>query len=91
MSRAFWLLIPFALATGCARDAVKPAVPQIVRVEVPVYVSVPDELTQPCPIAEPTSLGVAEAVKIANARKVALQNCNADKAAIRSLALPPAK
>jgi hypothetical protein len=70
---------------------VKPvAVPQVVRVEVPVYVQVPADLTADCPIAEPASLKVEEVVRVANARKVALQNCNTDKAAIRAIGVPPA-
>lgn len=87
MSRTIWLL-SLALVSGCV-PAVKPVVvPQIVRVEVPVYAPLPDDLTADCPIAEPTSLKVQEVVRVANARKVALQNCNADKAALRSLVAP---
>lgn len=89
MSRALWVLIALLpVLSGCP-ETVKPVpVPQVVRVQVPVYVPIPADLTQDCPIAEPTSLKVEEAVRIANARKVALQNCNADKAAIRALAPP---
>lgn len=89
MPRAFWLLTAIVLLAGCA-TAVKPVpVPQVVRVQVPVYVPIPPELTQDCPITEATSLKVEEAVRVANARKVALQNCNADKAALRALGNPP--
>lgn len=85
MPRALWVLTAVVLLGGCAA-AVKPIpVPQVVKVQVPVYVPIPAELTQDCPIAEPTSLKVEEAVRVANARKVALQNCNADKAALRAL------
>jgi hypothetical protein len=85
MSRAVWLLAFVALLAGCD-EAVKPVpVPQVVRVEVPVYMPIPAELTQDCPIAEAASLQVEEAVRVANARKVSLQNCNADKAALRAL------
>lgn len=85
MSRSLWVLIACAALAGC-HEAAKPiAVPQVVRVQVPVYVPIPPELTQDCPIAEPTSLKVEEAVRVANARKVALQDCNADKAALRAL------
>ncbi|NID15396.1 Rz1-like lysis system protein LysC [Luteibacter yeojuensis] len=92
MPRALWVLIALLpLLSGCP-EAVKPVpVPQVVRVQVPVYVPVPPELTKDCPIAEATSLMVEEAVRVANARKVALKNCNADKAAIRALAVPPAQ
>lgn len=92
MSRALWLLIAALVALAGCTETVKPVtLPQVVRVEVPVYVPVPDALTEPCPIAEPASMAVQEAVKVANARKVALQNCNEDKAAIRALGQPPAK
>jgi len=85
MSRALWLLTGLVLLAGCD-SAVKPvAVPQIVRVSVPTYVPIPADLTQDCPIEEPKSLKVEEVVRVANARKVALQNCNTDKAALRSL------
>jgi hypothetical protein len=90
MPRALWVLIALLpLLSGCP-ETVKPVpVPQVVRVQVPVYVPIPAELTQDCPIAEPTSLKVEEAVRVANARKVALENCNADKAALRALGNPP--
>lgn len=86
MSRTLWLLIvSMPILSGCP-ETVKPVVvPQIVRVEVPVYVPIPAELTADCPIAEPNSLKVQEAVRVANARKVALQNCNVDKAKLREL------
>ena len=89
MSRTLWVLIACAGLAAC-HEAAKPiTVPQVVRVQVPVYVPIPPELTQDCPIAEPTSLKVEEVVRVANARKVALANCNADKAALRSLVVPP--
>jgi hypothetical protein len=90
MPRSLWLLIALLPVLAGCPETVKPvAVPQVVRVQVPVYVPIPAELTQDCPIAEPTSLKVEEAVRVANARKVALQNCNADKAALRALGNPP--
>ncbi|UPG86842.1 hypothetical protein L2Y94_05670 [Luteibacter aegosomatis] len=85
MSRALWLLIACLPLTGCPETKAPVPMPKVVRVEVPVYVAIPAALTQDCPIAEPTSLKVEEAVRVANARKVALQNCNADKAAIRAI------
>lgn len=90
MRRALWVLTgAIPLLSGCP-ETVKPVpVPQVVRVQVPVYVPIPSELTQDCPIAEPKSLKVEEAVRVANARKVALQNCNADKAALRDLKAEP--
>lgn len=91
MSRALWVLIACLPLAGCPETKAPVPVPKVVRVEVPVYVPIPAELTQDCPIAEPTSLKVEEAVRVANARKVALQNCNADKAALRSLAAPKSK
>lgn len=87
MSRAIWVLVAAGLA-GCQPQVKTVTVPQVVRVQVPVYVPIPAELTQKCPIAEPTSLKVEEVVRVANARKVALQNCNTDKAAIRDLGAP---
>lgn len=89
MSRSLWVLIACAELAGCHEAAKLITVPQVIRVQVPVYVPIPPELTQDCPIAEPTSLKVEEAVRVANARKVALQNCNADKAALRALVAPP--
>lgn len=89
MSRALWLLIAIPALSGCP-ETVKPVVvPQVVRVEVPVYVPIPAELTADCPIEQPKSLKVEEAVRVANARKVSLQNCNADKAAIRAIGSTP--
>lgn len=90
MPRTLWLLIALLPALSGCQEAVKPVVvPQVVRVQVPVYVPVPPELTQDCPIAEPKTLKVEEAVRVANQRKTALKNCNADKKAIRALATPP--
>lgn len=90
MPRAFWLLTAcVVLLTGCPSTVKPVAVPQVVRVEVPVYVQIPGDLTADCPIAEPASLKVEEVVRVANARKVALQNCNTDKAAIRATGVPP--
>ena len=88
MSRTIWVLILCGGLAAC-HEAAKPiTVPQVVRVQVPVFVPIPAELTKDCPIAEPTSLKVEEVVRVANARKIALANCNADKAALRSLDNP---
>ncbi|WP_425492436.1 Rz1-like lysis system protein LysC [Luteibacter aegosomaticola] len=88
MPRAVWLLIILAFLAGCDTSVKPVPVPQVVRVQVPVYVPVPAELTQDCPIAEAASLQVEEVVRIANARKVALQNCNVQMQAIRNLVKP---
>lgn len=92
MPRTLWLLIAaLPVLSGCP-EAVKPVVtPQIVRVEVPVYVPIPAELTADCPIAEPASLKVQEVVRVANARKISLQNCNVDKAKLRELSATTTK
>jgi len=63
--------------------------PKVVYVTVTKYVPVPEELTKDCPIAEPETLKVLEAVDVANMRKTSLENCNADKKAIRNLPLTP--
>ena len=77
----FWVLT-FALA-GCAVQPPKP--PQVVKVPVTVIVPVPAELTKPVPIAAPTSLTVGEAVRVARERKAALEQCNSQLDAIRTL------
>ena len=90
MPRTHWILsATLALLAGCA-PAVKPVVvPQVVRVVVKEYVPLPAELIADCPIAEPASMKVSELVKAANARKTSLENCNADKSALRALKPPP--
>lgn len=88
MSRALWLLIPALAVAGCATTPLHPQLPRTVTVEVVKYVPLDPKLLQPCPIAEPQNLSVAEAVRVARARKAALEDCNDDKAAIRT-AQPP--
>jgi len=71
-------LLTLALA-GCGRTVVKP---QIVYVDRYVYVEVPATLTNPHPIAEGP---LAHCPVVAAARKAELEQCNADKAAIRAI------
>lgn len=76
-----WLafgLLTLALA-GCGRPVVKP---QIVYVDRFVYVEVEPELTNPHPIAEGP---LAHCPMVAAARRAELEQCNADKAAIRGI------
>ena len=56
------------------------AVPDVSRTFVPLDSS----LLEDCPIAEPKTMHVSEAVRVPNARKIALEVCNRDKAAIRA-------
>ncbi len=64
---------------GCQE---KPTQPRVQYVEVEKKPKVDKKLLAPCPIEKPTNVSVEEAVRVANARKVALENCNADKAAL---------
>ena len=76
-----WLafgLLTLAL-TGCGRTIVEP---RIVYVDRFVYVEVEPELTTPHPIAEGP---LAHCPVVAAARKAELEQCNADKAAIRGI------
>jgi hypothetical protein len=82
-SRHHYLLIAvvgfFALqGSSCT----KPSAPVVEYVYVTKYVSVEDALTQEHPIAEGP---LSHCPAVANARKVELQKCNADKAAIRTI------
>ncbi|TPG50683.1 hypothetical protein EAH75_04385 [Rhodanobacter glycinis] len=78
------LAVPFVL-TGCPGDVrPQPQLPKTVYVEVDKFVPLDPTLLDDCPIAEPANRSVYEAVAVANARKLALQKCNADKAAIRA-------
>ena len=68
-----------ALLAACASV---PGEPRIVYVDRFVYVEVPAELTDPHPIAEGP---LAHCPMVAAARKAELEQCNADKAAIRGI------
>lgn len=82
MSRAAVVLISLALV-GCAGNKAKqiaqPA--QIIEVPVKVYVPIDDKLTEPCPIATGS---LSEMPEVARKRLKSLEQCNADKAAIRA-------
>jgi len=78
------LIAPIALLAACQTAPVQPPLPRTVYVPVDRYVPLDASLLQPCPIEEPRSRLVSEAVRVANARKLALEACNADKAAIRA-------
>lgn len=71
------------LLTACGTTPIKP--PRVVEVIVTKIVPVPAELTEPCKQHTPQAKTVAEAVRIANARKLALDECSARMAQIRSL------
>lgn len=76
-------LIPVMFLTGCPDGVVRPdPPPTIVEKVVRVYVPVPDELTKPCPIATGP---LSQIPDVARARRQSLENCNADKAAIRKI------
>ena len=74
---AFGLLT--LLLAGCGRTIVEP---RIVYVDRTVYVEVEPELTNPHPIAEGP---LAHCPMVAAARRAQLEQCNADKAAIRRI------
>lgn len=84
MSVRHGLLIALVSLAGCASAPVQPQFPKTVYVEVDRFVPLDASLTADCPIEEPASRQVSEAIRVANARKVSLQKCNADKAAIRA-------
>lgn len=71
-------LLTLSLA-GCGRTLVEP---RVVYVDRTVYVEVPASLTDPHPIAEGP---LAHCPVVAAARKAELEQCNADKAAIRAI------
>lgn len=85
MPRLAGLLITCVVLAGCGQAPVKPAMTQVVTQTVTQYVPVPEALTTPCPVAERQSSTVAEAVRIAKARRDALERCNGQLEAIRSL------
>ena len=85
MSRAIGLLIVVVALAGCAHQPPAVVTPSVVTQTVTRYVAVPDELTTPCPVALPTNRTVAEAVRVARARRDALDQCNRQLDAIRSL------
>ena len=76
---AFGLLTLALALTGCGRTIVEP---RIVYVDRMVYVEVPPRLTAAHPIAEGP---LAHCPVVAAARRAELEQCNADKAAIRAI------
>lgn len=84
MSRRHAVLIAALLLAGCHTVPVQPQLPKTVYVEVDKFVPLDASLLQDCPIEQPQSRLVSEAVRVANARKLSLERCNADKAAIRA-------
>ena len=83
-SRIPVLIAALLVLAGCQSAPVQPQLPKTVYVEVDKFVPLDPTLLDDCPIAEPANRSVYEAVAVANARKLALQKCNADKAAIRA-------
>lgn len=84
------LIAALLVLAGCQSAPVQPQLPKTVYIEVDKFVPLDASLLQDCPIEQPQSRQVSEAVRVANARKLALQRCNEDKAAIRA-AQPSAK
>lgn len=81
MSRTVGLLIALAALAACAKPAtVYEPVP--VTEEFLVYVPVPEKLTEPLPIATGP---LKECPDVARKRRAALEQCNADRAEVRSL------
>lgn len=85
MSRRLSVLIAALLVlAGCQSAPVQPQLPKTVYVEVDKFVPLDPTLLDDCPIAAPANRTVHEAVAVANARKLSLERCNQDKAAIRA-------
>lgn len=78
------LIAALLMLAGCQTAPVQPQLPKTVYVEVDKFVPLDASLLQDCPIEHPQSRLVSEAVRVANARKLSLERCNADKAAIRA-------
>ncbi|NMW24492.1 hypothetical protein HFP05_08970 [Rhodanobacter denitrificans] len=83
-SRHAVLIATLLVLAGCQTAPVQPQLPKTVYIEVDKFVPLDASLLQDCPIEQPRSRLVSEAVRVANARKLALQRCNEDKAAIRA-------
>lgn len=76
------LVLALFVLAGCTKpEVVVKAKPPVTVVEVR-YVRIPAELTAPITPAEGP---VSEAIEVARERKVQLQQCNADKAAIGAI------
>lgn len=90
-SRHVVLIAVLLMLAGCKTAPVQPQLPKTVYVEVDKFVPIDPSLLQPCPIEQPQSRFVSEAVRVANARKLSLQKCNADKAAIRAAQPAPSQ
>lgn len=85
MSRRHAVLgLAVLVLAGCQSAPVQPQLPKTVYVEVDKFVPLDASLLQDCPIEKPQSRMVSEAVRVANARKLSLERCNEDKAAIRA-------
>lgn len=82
--RAAALIAALALAGCQATPEVRPFVaPEIIRVPVKTYVALPEELTEDCPISRTKSRKIGHLVDAYNRNIVSLQQCNAEKRAIR--------
>lgn len=79
------MLLPLA---GCGEKNAKPAIPEVVRVQVPQYVRLPDELTKPCPAQRAKSRTVEAVVSAYNTNIPTQTDC--DERMLRIRALQPA-
>jgi len=71
------------MLAGCATRPVTIREPiEVIRY---VYVPIDASLTAACPIAMPRNDGGSELLRVARERRKALEQCNADKRAIRGV------
>lgn len=77
-------LIVLALA-GCAHEADRPKLPEVVHITVDKLVPVDARLTKPCPAKRATSRTVEAVVAAYNANLITLQDCDSRMGEIRSL------
>ena len=85
MRRSAFALTAVLAIAGCktAPEARPFVAPEIVRVPVKTYVALPEELTGDCPISRAESRKIGNLVDAYNRNIVSLQQCNAEKRAIR--------
>lgn len=77
-------VVLLALA-GCQSAPETIVVPEVVRVEVPRYITPPAELTRPCVSPELEARTVEAVVAVANSRKVCEDRLNSQMRQIREL------
>ena len=84
MSRLALIVLLLLVTASCAK-AVKPTIPEVVRVTVPQYVAPPGELTKPCTATRAKNRTVEAVVSAYNANVIALTDCDRRMSEIRKL------